>query len=150
VNEIVVGVDGSESAQAALRFALDEARLRGASVRAVAVWHVPPGAYGGAFASPDPGLVADLEPGMRRALEDALKRAAGHAAGVDVEPVVREGAPARVLLEEADEAALLVLGSRGLGGFRGLLLGSVGQQCAHHAPCPVVIVPHHRDLVEDG
>jgi nucleotide-binding universal stress UspA family protein len=60
--------------------------------------------------------------------------------------VVREGAPARVLLEAASDADLLVIGSRGLGGFRGLLLGSVGQQCTHHAPCPVVIVPHEREL----
>jgi nucleotide-binding universal stress UspA family protein len=51
-----------------------------------------------------------------------------------------------VLLEEAQDAELLVVGSRGLGGFRGLLLGSVSQQCAHHAPCPVVIVRHVRDL----
>jgi nucleotide-binding universal stress UspA family protein len=50
-----------------------------------------------------------------------------------------------VLLEEAADADLLVVGSRGLGGFRGLLLGSVSQQCAHHAPCPLVIVPHHRE-----
>jgi len=147
VREIVVGVDGSESAQAALRFALDEARLRGASVRAVAAWHIPAAAYGGAF---DPGLVAGLGPRTQEVLEQALERAAEHAAGVDVEPVVREGPPARVLLEEADDAALLVVGSRGLGGFRGLMLGSVGQQCTHHAPCPVVIVPHERDLTSDG
>ena len=51
-----------------------------------------------------------------------------------------------MLLEEAQDADLLVVGSRGLGGFRGLLLGSVSQQCAHHAPCPLVIVPHARDL----
>jgi len=146
MNEIVVGVDGSESAQAALRFAIEEARLRGASVRAVAVWHLAAAAYGGGF---DPGLVADLGPRTEQVLENALERAADHAAGVDVEPVVREGPPARVLLDEAGEAAMLVLGSRGLGGFRGLLLGSVGQQCAHHAPCPVVIVPHARDLPPD-
>jgi nucleotide-binding universal stress UspA family protein len=58
-----------------------------------------------------------------------------------VERVVREGQPAEVLVEAAEDADLLVVGSRGLGGFRGLLLGSVGQQCAHHARCPVVIVP---------
>ena len=136
MNEIVVGVDGSESAQAALRFALEEARVRNAPVRAVAVWHLPVAAYGGGYGPVD----ADLEPAMQRVLEDALAKAAEHAAGVDVEGLVREGAPAQILLEEARDAALLVLGSRGLGGFRGLLLGSVGQQCTHHAPCPVVIV----------
>lgn len=140
---IVVGVDGSPSAQAALRFALSEARLRGATVRAVAVWHLPAAAYGGAF---DPALVAGLGPKARETLENAVAAAADDAAGVEVETAVKEGAPARVLLEEADDADLLVVGSRGLGGFRGLLLGSVSQQCSHHAPCPVVIVPHEREL----
>ena len=146
MSEIVVGVDGSQSAQAALRFALDEARRRGAVVRAVAAWHVPGTAYEGAFGPPEPGSVDDLEPHAREALEQALVAAAEDAVGVDVESVVKEGAPARVLIEEACDADLLVVGSRGLGGFRGLLLGSVSQQCAHHAPCPVVIVPHSREL----
>jgi nucleotide-binding universal stress UspA family protein len=146
VSTIVVGVDGSESARDALRFALEEARLRGASVRAVAAWHVPVTAYGDAFVPPNHELLSELEPQARRELERALADAGEQAAGVEVEPVVREGAPARVLLEEADKADLLVVGSRGLGGFRGLLLGSVSQQCSHHAPCPVVIVPHEREL----
>jgi len=149
VSLIVVGVDGSESARAALRFALEEGRLRGATVRAVAAWHVPPAAYGGALAPPDPGFVNELEPEARRALERALEQAGAPPADVEVETVVREGAPARVLLDEAADADLLVVGSRGLGGFRGLLLGSVSQQCAHHAPCPLVIVPHARALAPD-
>jgi nucleotide-binding universal stress UspA family protein len=146
VSTIVVGVDGSESARAALRFALEEARLRGAAVRAVAAWHVPVAAYGDAFVSPNPELLSALEPRARSELERALADAGDQAAGVEVEQVVREGPAARVLLEEADKADLLVVGSRGLGGFRGLLLGSVSQQCSHHAPCPVVIVPHERVL----
>jgi len=56
--------------------------------------------------------------------------------------IVTEGAPPQVLVEKSERAEMLVIGSRGLGGFRGLVLGSVGQQCAHHANCPVVIVPH--------
>jgi nucleotide-binding universal stress UspA family protein len=143
---IVVGVDGSQSAHVALRFALDEARLRGTGVRVVGVWHVPVAAYGGAFVPPAEDLVGELEPQMRLALERALEQTDGSAGDVEVETVVREGAPAATLLEEAQDAELLVLGSRGLGGFRGLLLGSVGQQCAHHAPCPVVIVPHGKEL----
>ena len=146
---IVVGVDGSPSAQAALRFALDEARLRDADVRAVAVWHVPVAAYGDGFVPPDPGLMAHLEAEARRTLEGALAGVSEKASVASVESVVREGSPARVLLEEAVDADLLVVGSRGLGGFRGLLLGSVSQQCSHHAPCPVVIVPHERDLSSD-
>jgi nucleotide-binding universal stress UspA family protein len=145
VSTIVVGVDGSESAQNALRFALDEARLRGAAVRAVAAWHVPATAFGGAYVPPADGLIDELEASARKTLERALTDTGDHA-DVEVEPVVREGAPARVLLDEASDADLLVIGSRGLGGFRGLLLGSVGQQCAQHAPCPVVVVPHEREL----
>ena len=143
---IVVGVDGSESARAALRFALDEARLRGDAVRVVGAWHVPVAVYGGAYVPPDPGLVRGLEPQMLLVLERALEETSETAADLDVETVVREGAPASMLLEEAQDADLLVVGSRGLGGFRGLLLGSVSQQCAHHAPCPVVIVPHGQEL----
>ena len=139
----MVGIDGSESARDALRFALEEARLRGASLRAVAVWHVPVGAYGAAFVPAHVSLREDLESAMRQALEDSLADAA--AADVDVQTMLREGRAAEVLLEEARDAELLVVGSRGLGGFRGLLLGSVSQQCAHHAPCPLVIVRHERD-----
>jgi nucleotide-binding universal stress UspA family protein len=143
---IVVGVDGSESSRRALRFALDEARLRDSAVRVVGVWHVPVAAYGGAMVAPDPALVRELEPQMARVLERALEEAGDAAAGLEVETVVREGAPVGMLLEQAQDADLLVVGSRGLGGFRGLLLGSVGQQCAHHSSCPVVIVPHGREL----
>lgn len=143
---IVVGVDGSESSRAALRFALAEARLRGAPVRAVAAWHVPVAVYEGAYATPDTSLLEELQGETADALRRAVEDAGDAARDVDVETVVREGQPATVLLGEAADADLLVVGSRGLGGFRGLLLGSVGQQCAHHAPCPVVIVPHEREL----
>ena len=146
MSSIVVGVDGSDAAQAAVRFALQEASLRGAQVRAVAVWHVPVAVYEGAYATPDTGLLGELADETGDALARAVEAAADVAPDVKVEMIVREGAPAAVLLEEAADADLLVLGSRGLGGFRGLLLGSVGQQCTHHAPCPVVIVPHARTL----
>ena len=64
--------------------------------------------------------------------------------GLEVHRVVRQGQPADVLVLEAGEDDLLVVGSRGLGGFRGLLLGSVSQQCTQHARCPVTVVPHPR------
>ena len=150
MSTVVVGVDGSDGARDALRFALEEARLRRAAVRAVAAWQVPVAAYGGTLKPPDPAIVDRLAPEARSAVERALEDAADAAAGVNVDTVVREGAPARVLLEEADDADLLVVGTHGLGGFRSLLLGSVSQQCAHHAPCPVVIVPHRRALPGEG
>lgn len=144
---ILVGIDGSESSRAALRFALAEARQRGTSVRAVGVWHVPVTAYGSAFVPPNLKLREDLETAARDGLQRAIADTA--AGDVEVETAVREGQPADVLLKEAQTAELLVVGSRGLGGFRGLLLGSVSQQCAHHAPCPLVIVPRARDLAPD-
>jgi nucleotide-binding universal stress UspA family protein len=141
MSTIVVGVDGSSGARAALRYALDEARLRGTGVRVVAAWHLPAAAYAGGYGPGD----AELEQEARDHLNAALDEA--DVTDVDTDTVVREGNPASVLLEEAHDADLLVVGSRGLGGFRGLLLGSVSQQCDHHAPCPLMIVPpHRRDL----
>jgi nucleotide-binding universal stress UspA family protein len=78
-------------------------------------------------------------------LDKSLAEADVAVSGVRVTPILREGRPGDVLCAEADEADMLVVGSRGLGGFRGLLLGSVSQQCANHAPCPVVIIPHGRN-----
>lgn len=139
---IVVGVDGSKGSVRALEFALDEARIRGAEVKAVAAWHVPP-AYGmgtGWYAVPlDP---TSYEKIAETALEESLEQAHAAESGVSVTPVLKEGQAADVLVAEAQDADLLVVGSRGLGGFKGLLLGSVSQQCAHHARCPVSIVPN--------
>lgn len=135
---IVVGVDGSSGSGAALRFAVEEARLRNAALRVVTSWHVPALAYSGGFAVPiDPHEYEEL---AKAAAVEALAALEKETAGVDVECLAKEGQAAKVLLEEAQGADLLVVGSRGHGGFAGLLLGSVSQQVAHHAPCPVVIV----------
>jgi nucleotide-binding universal stress UspA family protein len=146
MSTVVVGVDGSPGAIEALRFALSEARLRGARVRMVAVWHVPVAAYAGGYGPGDSELWSNLEQGARDGVRRALDEVGDLVADADLDTVVREGSPPEVLLEEAQDADLLVLGTRGLGGFRGLLLGSVSQQCAHHASCPLVIVPHAREL----
>ncbi|HUK94285.1 MAG TPA: universal stress protein [Gaiellaceae bacterium] len=138
---VVVGVDGSEGAQEALRFAASEARLRGDRLRVVTVWHVPTIAYSGGL-GPAVGF-SEFDEDARARLGAALEAAGDEVAGLEVERVVREGQPALELVEEARDADLLVVGSRGHGGFVGLLLGSVGQQCAQHAPCPVVIVHKH-------
>jgi nucleotide-binding universal stress UspA family protein len=137
--EIVVGVDGSEGARRALEFAASEARRKQAHLRIVSAWHVPTMAYAGGVAPPiDP---EGFREGAEKVAQEAAAKAAEAAGDVEVETIVEEGQPADVLLEAARDAELLVVGSRGLGGFRGLLLGSVSQQCAHHASCPVVIVP---------
>lgn len=143
---IVVGVDGSQGAAEALHYAIREARLQGARVKAVSAWHVPPAAYGAGWAPTTVDF--DSFPKLaEEALEKCLEAAGAGESGVEVAAVVKQGQPAVVLCDVARDsnADLLVVGSRGLGGFRGLLLGSVSQQCAHHAPCPVVIVPAKHD-----
>jgi nucleotide-binding universal stress UspA family protein len=137
---IVVGVDGSKCSHSALRFALEEARIRQARLRIVVVWHVPLVAYGAGWAPPPPHLSDDSEAAAEEVLTEALRLVKEGGASVEIEPVVREGQPANALVEESAQAELLVVGSRGRGGFRELMLGSVSQQCAHHARCPVTIV----------
>lgn len=136
---VVVGVDGSTSSKEALRWALKEARLRGASLRAVYAWKMPIYVANG-FAPvvvPDP---AELRRTARERLDAIVYEVTGGATDVPIEQKAVEGTAAEVLVDESDGADLLVVGSRGHGGFAGLLLGSVSQQCATHAPCPVVIV----------
>jgi nucleotide-binding universal stress UspA family protein len=147
MSSIVVGVDGSPASIEALKFALAEARARGGEVKAVNVWHVPAIVYEGAWTAAPVDL--NVYPKIADAtIRTALEKAAAEATGVTVIPIVRKGHAADVLCEIAADADLLVVGSRGLGGFRGLLLGSVSQQCAHHAPCPVVIIPHSPEEEE--
>jgi nucleotide-binding universal stress UspA family protein len=136
---IVVGVDGSEASVDALRWAVAEARLRGARVVAVHAWLFPDVVL--RRREPPPGY-EELRRSAQEVLDAALESVAETAAGVDVERRVVEGVPSEQLVAAAEGADMLVLGSRGLGGFAGLLLGSVSQQCAHHARCPVVIVHH--------
>jgi nucleotide-binding universal stress UspA family protein len=138
---VVVGVDGSEGARAALRLAVLEARLRGATLRVVHAWQIPPGFL---LEPPIDGRI--FEEIAHGVLEEAVAQLGEEAAGIDVEAALVEGQPARALTESAVDADLLVVGSRGRGGFSGRLLGSTSQQCAHHAPCPVLIVP--PDLAE--
>lgn len=141
MERIVVGLDGSEAASAALAFAVTEARLRGAQVDAVIAWHEP---YVAPTMTPVVADPAVFEESAERVLDRALEGIDQSAEPVKVERRVVHGAAASVLLEAAEGASLLVVGSRGRGGFAGLLLGSVSQQVVHHATCPVVIIPTHR------
>lgn len=140
---IVVGVDGSKPSQAALEWAAAEAALRGGTVVAVHAVAVPVMtgfATGVALAEPaylQPG--GPLEAAADRLLNEAVERLAPHPA-VKVLTRVEEGPAASVLLEMAADADLLVLGCRGRGGFRGLLLGSTTQACIHHSPCPTALL----------
>jgi nucleotide-binding universal stress UspA family protein len=144
---IVVGVDGSEGSRAAVRFAFEEARLRDATVRLVAAWHIPAAACGLALApSPVPEIAKDLERLAHMRLRETMPEL-GDEGGVQVEAVVREGQAADILVEEAADAAMLIVGSRRVAGFRSLFR-SVSHQFAHHAKCPVVIVRAPTDLTD--
>jgi len=132
---IVVGVDGFESSQAALRWAIHQARLTGAVVEAVTAWHVPVGT-GGLPADDMP----DYQDDARAVLCEALTEVSAVDPDIQVCPRVVQGRAGQVLVEAAAEADLLVVGCRSHGGLTEALLGSVGRYCARHASCPVVIM----------
>jgi nucleotide-binding universal stress UspA family protein len=138
--KIVVGVDGSPSSERALRWAVDHARETGETVHAVTAWDYPVSAgipvnYGAAQMS-----AADWEGNSRVVLDEALKNALTDDEIAQVRTHVVQGHPARVLLQAAADADQLVVGSRGHGGFAGMLLGSVSQHLIAHAPCPVTVI----------
>jgi nucleotide-binding universal stress UspA family protein len=130
----VVGIDGSEQSGEALRWTLRQARLSGASVDMVTAWRFP-ASYGLAVVGGDLGLEAEA----RTMMAGVLKQVEDDAAGVQVRELVGEGPPVQVLLEAAKDADLLVVGSRGRGGFASAVLGSVSLACVLHAPCPVLV-----------
>jgi nucleotide-binding universal stress UspA family protein len=145
----VVGVDGSKGSLEALRYAIDEARLHGATVKAVNAWHIPASLYEAGWA-PLPIDRGVYPKGAQDLLDKSLEEVGAAESGVEVTTVVHEGQAADVICEAAKGADLLIVGSRGFGGFRGLLLGSVSQQCAHYAPCPVLIVPNRATVKAEG
>lgn len=150
---IVVGVDGSEPARVALDFALEEATQRSARVLVVTALQPPeywPLTSSIAYApSRDhlEKLVEAAEQATRDAVAEAI-RAAG--AAVPVETRVVQGNPARVLLDQAAGADLLVVGHRGRGAVASACLGSVSLQCVLYADCPVVVVRQTRAAVDQG
>ncbi|HWQ23751.1 MAG TPA: universal stress protein [Gaiellaceae bacterium] len=143
---IVVGVDGSAASRAALRWAAEEARLRGAALVALHAWtYVPPPPIG------EPGMIpipaGDLAPQLeaermaaQAELEAALADAFPEGVPELVEPRLVEGDPAETLEREGASADLVVVGSRGRSGLASVLLGSVTRHVVDHAPCPVVVV----------
>jgi nucleotide-binding universal stress UspA family protein len=138
--EVAVGVDGSEPAGSAIEFAFEEAGLRQARLRVVHVWSHP-ASYGPGSMQPlvyDPQIMAEEE---SRALNDALDVWREKYPDVEVVSEVVQGGPARILGAVSARADLLVVGTRGRGGFTGLLLGSVSHALLHYAHCPVAVVP---------
>lgn len=134
---IVVGVDGSAASLDAIRWALRQAQLTNSALEAVTSWDLP---------NPYAELVADeidWDGRARTLLEEALT-AAGADGGVKITRTTTQGHPARVLTDASTDADLIVVGSRGHGGFTGMLLGSVSVHVSAHADCPVVVVRHHE------
>ena len=141
MRKIVVGVDGSDASKGALRWAVDEGRAHGAEVVALCAYEAP-------VVAPDlsPAHPVDLMAAVTEFHDAALQIATlainevvGGDSSSTVLPAAVEDPPAKALIDAAAEADLLVVGSRGLGGVASVLLGSVSQECAAHAPCPVLI-----------
>ncbi len=139
---VVVGIDGSNHAERALDWALVEARVHGDKLLLVHAWQFPAVAMTSFAGDPLPVFGHD---DLQKLAVEVLTRAAANARrqepGVDVDTRLIEGHPGAALVEASKGARLLVVGSRGLGGFTGMLMGSVSSSCAHHAHCPVVVVP---------
>lgn len=126
---VVVGFDGSEGAKRALRWAAEEARSRGASLRVVHAWI--PGEFG---SDQEQELIA------KRRLDEGIEESLGDDSDLRVERVTEKGHATRVLMDQTSEADMLVVGSRGHGGFAELLLGSVAQHVSTHSRAAVVAI----------
>jgi nucleotide-binding universal stress UspA family protein len=143
--EIVVGYDGSAPSRTALRYAVSQARLRNAPVRVLAVFDY--NWRGARFGGAD-----ELELTVRRRIEKMVEEAVAEtraaAPGVTISGTARLGSPGPALLEASRTAAVVVVGNRGHGGFGALMLGSVGQNVATHAQCPVIVVRGKVDTAD--
>ncbi|HVV20138.1 MAG TPA: universal stress protein [Pseudonocardiaceae bacterium] len=136
---IVVGVDGSETAQQAAEWAGDEAARRNAAVKLVSAVHLPPAGYRGTPPLPL-GYVDELKSEAGRAVTRARSAIEAAHPGMTVDSVVPVAAPVPLLVEETRDAQLMVLGSRGLGGFTGILVGSTAVALVAHGHCPVAVI----------
>lgn len=134
---IVAGVDGSEGSRAALEWAAKEAQIRQSPVWAVMAWSFLDQPRLGDHDGFDPQFdERDARDGLHRVVEEVV----GPEEAAQIDQVVVADLPARALIEQAEEASMVVVGARGLGGFKGLVLGSVAQQVLHYASCPVVVI----------
>lgn len=149
IGHVVVGVDGSPESELAIAFAFEEASRRGLGLTAVHAWTAPTSVAPGEMLpliydvdlidQEETRLLAELLAGWREKYPD-----------VHVQQHVTHARATRTLVEESETAELVVVGSRGRGGIRGLLLGSVSQTLVYHASCPVAIVREHRVVHTSG
>lgn len=137
---IYVGIDGSSHSQLALEWAMREAVIRREPLTVIAVHEVPTSGWGGMIVYPQD---SELREESRKAAQEAVDKAAAQLGGAAPSSVTVQasiGLPAAELIELSKEADLLVIGSRGAGGFTRLIVGSTSAQVSQHARCPVVIV----------
>ncbi|REE98692.1 universal stress protein [Thermomonospora umbrina] len=137
---IVVGVDGSDESKAALRWAARQAEATGAWLEPITAWDIPV-----TFGVPVYEEEIDLSDSAGATLSATAEEVLGPDPAMVVTPVVVRGHPARALVEASVGAELLVVGSRGRGGFLGALLGSTSTYCVHHAKCPIVVLRAEED-----
>jgi len=138
--EIVVGVDGSQQSVEALRWAARLAPALGARIRAVGAWEYPP-----EYAGYVPLGSDNFDEITQKRVDQAVREAFGEDVPPGLSTSVVFGHPSKVLVQESDDASMLVVGRRGHGGFRGLLLGSVSAACVTHARCPVLVLHEHPE-----
>jgi nucleotide-binding universal stress UspA family protein len=145
-DRVVVGLDGSPPSNAALRWGLAEGIVRGATLHVVHAWELP-AIFGPVGAGTFPYDTEAVQADAQRFVDELVGAALADAGSPDVaiERTVRPGGAASAVLEAAEGADLVVIGRRGAGGFSRLLLGSVSENVARHAPCPVVVMPPERE-----
>lgn len=143
---IVVGVDGSPSSRLALDWAVREAEAHGNPVLAISTYFIPAIATAAPGFTFDPGNMEELADQCRAVLATEIAEAQRDHPSVQIESKAIQGPAAPILIEASGRASAVVVGSRGHGGFVGLLLGSVSQQCVTHAHCPVVVIHPHREV----
>lgn len=138
MDQIIVGVDGSQPSREALTWAAQEARLRQASLQVIMTWQT---SYLGGYPYVGPTFEPSVSEQHARKTLNELVDAVDTTGIPQVDRILTLGDAAFTLLTASKDADLLVVGSRGLGGFAGLLLGSVSHHLAHNVTCPLVIVP---------
>jgi len=138
---IIVGVDGSGHSKRALEWAMKEAALRHESLTVITVHQAIKGYYGTAVVNPEDRTLTERARAAAQAEADKVLAELGESRPEAITVKAVNGFPVEELLAAAENADIIVLGSRGAGGFTRLLLGSVSSQIAQHAPCPVLIVP---------
>lgn len=145
---IVCAVDGSEASKTATKWAANTAVKRGIPLRLVSSYSMPQFLYAEGMVPPQE-LYEDLEAETLEKIEEAKKVALDFVPGVDVSHQIEEGSPIDMLLDLSEQCTMIVMGSRGLGGLSGMVMGSVSAAVVSHASCPVVVVREDNDVTED-